>query len=156
MPALGGVLLQAAENSDPARVWSDAQIRRQHLTSFHQEFELTRTVTSSGYEQSSKTRLIIDGAGTRWRSEQVTGSGNRLTLFDGEDRSIVENFLQQRPHEFPVVLSSENNLPRAYQIGIFPTYIVIDSDGTVATAVEGEQGFADLRSKLKKAGLDRD
>jgi hypothetical protein len=33
---------------------------------------------------------------------------------------------------------------------------VINRDGTVASAVEGEKGFADLRKLLKKAGLEVD
>jgi thiol-disulfide isomerase/thioredoxin len=71
-----------------------------------------------------------------------------------EDRAIVEQFLKGHPHSFPVVLSSENEMPAAYQIGVFPTYIVIERDGTVASAVEGDQGFSDLRKLLKKAGLE--
>lgn len=73
-----------------------------------------------------------------------------------EDRAVVEEFLKSHPHSFPIVLTSENELPGPYQIGAFPTYIVIDKDGTVASAVEGDQGFADLRKLLKKAGLDVD
>lgn len=73
-----------------------------------------------------------------------------------EDRSIVEKFLKAHPHDFPIVLTTENELPAAYQIGVFPTYIVIDLDGNVASAVEGDQGFSDLRKLLKKAGLEID
>ena len=71
-----------------------------------------------------------------------------------EERAIVEKFLKDHPHSFPVVLTSENDMPRAYQIGVFPTYIVIDRDGTVTSAVEGNQGFGELRKLLKKAGID--
>jgi thiol-disulfide isomerase/thioredoxin len=73
-----------------------------------------------------------------------------------EDRKIVEKFLKEHPHSFPVVLSTENEMPQAYQIGTFPTYIVIERDGTVASAVEGDQGFGELRKLLKKAGLEVD
>jgi thiol-disulfide isomerase/thioredoxin len=73
-----------------------------------------------------------------------------------EDRVIVEKFLKEHPHSFSVVLTTENEMPRPYQIGIFPTYIVINGDGTVASASEGEKGFSDLRKLLKKAGLDTD
>jgi len=73
-----------------------------------------------------------------------------------EDRAIVEKFLKGQPHGFPVVLTSENDLPRPYQIGVFPTYIVIDREGNVSAAVEGEKGFGDLRRLLKKAGLEVD
>ena len=71
-----------------------------------------------------------------------------------EDRGIVERFLKEHPHSFPVVLTTENEMPRAYQMAEFPTYIVIDRDGTVASAVAGDKGFSELRKLLKKAGLE--
>jgi len=71
-----------------------------------------------------------------------------------EERAIVEKFLKDHPHSFPIVLTTENEMPRTYQIRVFPTYIVIDSDGTVTSATEGNQGFGELRKLLKKAGLD--
>jgi len=71
-----------------------------------------------------------------------------------EERKIVEQFLKEHPHSFPIALTTENELPSAYQIGVFPTYIVIERDGTVAAAVEGDQGFGDLRKLLRKAGLE--
>ncbi len=70
-----------------------------------------------------------------------------------EDRDTVEPYLKKHPHNFPIVLSSENLMPRPYQIGVFPTYLVISPDGTLTTAEEGDQGFAKLRQDLKKAGL---
>jgi thiol-disulfide isomerase/thioredoxin len=73
-----------------------------------------------------------------------------------EERAIVEKFLKEHPHNFPVALTSENEMPRPYQIGQFPTYIVIASDGTLTSAAEGDQGFGELRRFLKKAGLDTD
>jgi thiol-disulfide isomerase/thioredoxin len=71
-----------------------------------------------------------------------------------EDRAIVEKFLSEHPHDFPVALTTENDMPRPYQIGVFPTYIVIDKDGSVASATQGEKGFAELKTLLKKAGLE--
>lgn len=71
-----------------------------------------------------------------------------------EERQIVEQFLKKHPHEFPVVLTSENEIPRPYQIGVFPTYMVIAPDGTLSTAVEGDQGFGELRKFLERAGME--
>jgi thiol-disulfide isomerase/thioredoxin len=71
-----------------------------------------------------------------------------------EERAIVERFLKEHPHPFPIALTSENELPRPFQIGTFPTYVVIDRDGTISAAVQGEHGFAELRDLLKKAGLE--
>jgi len=77
-----------------------------------------------------------------------------VSISVSEDRAMVESFLKEHPHSFPVVLTSENEMPRPYQIGAFPTYIVINRDGTLASAVEGDQGFSDLRKLLKKAGVE--
>jgi len=77
-----------------------------------------------------------------------------VSISVSEDRAMVESFLKEHPHSFPVVLTSENEMPRPYQIGAFPTYIVINRDGTLASAVEGDQGFSDLRTLLKKAGVE--
>jgi thiol-disulfide isomerase/thioredoxin len=71
-----------------------------------------------------------------------------------EDRAIVEQFLKEHPHSFPIALTTENEMPQRYQIGAFPTYIVIDKDGAFTSAVEGDQGFSDLKKLLKKAGLE--
>lgn len=73
-----------------------------------------------------------------------------------EERAVVEQFLKAHPHDFPIVLTTENEMPTAYQISTFPTYIVIEKDGTLASAVEGDQGFPELRKLLKKAGLEVD
>jgi thiol-disulfide isomerase/thioredoxin len=71
-----------------------------------------------------------------------------------EDRDTVEKYLKKHPHSYPVVLSSENQLPRPYQIGIFPTYLIIAPDGALVTAEQGDQGFGRLRKDLEKAGLE--
>jgi len=73
-----------------------------------------------------------------------------------EDRETVQKYLKENTLSYPVVLTTENELPRAYQIGLFPTYIVISPDGRVASAVKGDQGFGELRKGLKKAGMDMD
>ena len=71
-----------------------------------------------------------------------------------EERAVVEKFLKQHPHEFPVTLTSENEMPRPFQIGVFPTYVVIGKDGAVSAAMQGGQGLADLTKVLRKAGLE--
>ena len=77
-----------------------------------------------------------------------------LGISVNEDRETVENFLQKHGHNFPVILATENEMPRAYQIGEFPTYIVIDPNGAVNTAFDGDQGFGELRKHLAKAGME--
>jgi thiol-disulfide isomerase/thioredoxin len=74
----------------------------------------------------------------------------------GEDRAVVEHFLKTNPHGFPIVLSTENDMPPPYRISALPTYIVIDRTGAVFSAAEGDQGLGDLKKLLKKAGLELD
>ncbi|HZI78987.1 MAG TPA: TlpA disulfide reductase family protein, partial [Vicinamibacterales bacterium] len=73
-----------------------------------------------------------------------------------ETREVVEAFLKKNPHSFPIALSSENDLPRPYEVAVFPTYIILDAEGNFEAAVEGDKGFDGLRSRLRKAGLDVD
>jgi hypothetical protein len=74
----------------------------------------------------------------------------------GEERAVVEQFLKAHPHSFPIVLTTENEMPAPYEVPALPTYVVIGRDGTVAFAAEGEQGFGELRKALEKAGLETD
>jgi thiol-disulfide isomerase/thioredoxin len=70
-----------------------------------------------------------------------------------EDRETVEKYLKKHPCKFPVVLSSDNLMPRAYQIRVFPTYLVIGPDGTLVTAEQGDRGISSLQKTLKKSGM---
>lgn len=71
-----------------------------------------------------------------------------------EERAVVEKYLKEHPKAYATVLSTENELPRPYQIGRFPTYLVIDAEGKVASVAQGDQGFAELRRMLRKAGME--
>lgn len=73
-----------------------------------------------------------------------------------EARPVVEKFLAKHPHKYPIALTTENDMPRPYRIGVFPTYLVINREGDLVTATEGDKGFSELRKLLKKAGLDTD
>lgn len=79
-----------------------------------------------------------------------------ISISVSENRPVVEAFLKQHPRPYPVVLSSENQMPRPYQVGEFPTYVVIDPNGTLTSAMSGTQGFGELKHVLKKAGMDTD
>ena len=92
----------------------------------------------------------LDKLYTKYGGKQLTIIG----LSVSEERKIVDQFLKSHPHSFSIVLTSENSMPTAYEVSALPTYIVIDRDGTVVSAVEGDQGFSDLKKLLQKAGLD--
>jgi thiol-disulfide isomerase/thioredoxin len=85
--------------------------------------------------------------------------GNNLAIIGvsvNEEGSVVQKYLATHPHPYSIVLTTENEMPRAYQIGLFPTYIVIDRQGNLMSAAEGDKGFGELRKMLKKAGLETD
>jgi thiol-disulfide isomerase/thioredoxin len=73
-----------------------------------------------------------------------------------EDRQVVEKYLAAHPHRYPIVLTTDNEMPRPYQVRVFPTYIVVGPDGNLAAVAEGDQGFRELRRLLKQSGLDVD
>jgi thiol-disulfide isomerase/thioredoxin len=77
-----------------------------------------------------------------------------LGISMAEERKIVEQFLQEHPAGYPILLSGDSKLPRPYQVQAIPTYIVIGPDGTVRGVEQGDQGFRKLRNLLKKAGLE--
>jgi len=93
---------------------------------------------------------VLDKLHQKYGEKELTIVGISVS----EERAIVEKFLKEYPHAFPVVLTTENEMPRPYQVGVFPTYIVINQDGSFAAAVEGDKGFGDLRKLLKKAGME--
>jgi thiol-disulfide isomerase/thioredoxin len=79
-----------------------------------------------------------------------------IAISVSEDRAVVEKFLKDHRHSYPIVLTSENEMPLPFQIDVLPMYIVIEEDGNVAGAGEGDQGFSELRKTLKKAGMEVD
>lgn len=148
--------------------WDAAKIKKQLVGKPASELEVMdiqgKPVTLSGYQG----KLVLLDFWTTWcppcradapaLDKLYRKYGDKDLMIVGisvsEERAIVEKFLKEHPHSFPIVLTTENDMPRQYQIGVFPTYIVIERDGTVASAAEGDQGFSELRKLLKKAGLE--
>jgi thiol-disulfide isomerase/thioredoxin len=73
-----------------------------------------------------------------------------------EEREVVEKYLQGAPDNYPIVLTTENEMPEIYKVEALPTYILIDPDGKVSWVTSGDQGFSELQARLRKAGLDTD
>lgn len=68
--------LLAADSEGPAgRLWSELKAKRQNLSSFHQEFEVTQTVKTAHGSQALKRQTILDVSSEQWREKSVTGSG---------------------------------------------------------------------------------
>lgn len=150
--------------------WNAARIKKQLAGKAAPDFALTDLQGKTVKLGDLKGRTVLLDFWTTWcgpcradgpsldKLSQKYGAKN-LTIIGvsvNEDRTTVQKFLGEHPHPYTVALTTENEMPRPYQIGVFPTYIVIDSDGNLAAAAEGERGFSDLRKLLKKAGLETD
>lgn len=148
--------------------WNVARIKKQLIGKPAPELEVTDIQGNPVSLAELKGKTVLLDFWTTWcppcnadapaLDKLYTKYGSKDLMIVGisvnEDRGVVEKFLKKRPHSFPVVLTSENEVPRPYQIGTFPTYMVIAPDGTLTSAVEGDQGFSDLRKFLQKAGMD--
>ena len=148
--------------------WNAAKIKKQLVGRAAPELSLTDLKGKPLTLASLKGRTVLLDFWTTWCGPCRADGPSLEKLFRrygekdlmivgisvSEEREIVEKFLNEHPHTYPIALSSENELPLPYQISVFPTYIVIDRDGTVTAAVEGDKGFGDLRKLLKKAGLE--
>jgi thiol-disulfide isomerase/thioredoxin len=148
--------------------WNAARIRKQLVGKPAPELEVTdiQGNTVSLADLKGKTVLldfwaswcppcVADAPALDKLYRKYGGKGLMIVgISVSEQREVVEKFLKKHPDSFPVVLTTENEMPRPYQVGLFPTYMVIAPDGTLTTAVEGDQGFAELRKFLEKAGME--
>jgi len=71
-----------------------------------------------------------------------------------EDRETVEAFLKATKVSYPVVLTSGSSIAPSYEVGAFPTHVLIGRDGSVAAYEVGVGGEAALRALLASAGLE--
>jgi thiol-disulfide isomerase/thioredoxin len=147
--------------------WDEARIKKQLVGKPAPELQVTDIRGNPISLSGMKGKTVLLDFWTTWCPPcQADGptieklyqkySGKDLVVIGisiDEDRETVEKFLNKHPHTFPVVLSSENTLPRPYQIEVFPTYLIIGPDGTLAAAEQDDQSFGRLRKILEKAGM---
>jgi thiol-disulfide isomerase/thioredoxin len=147
--------------------WNASRIRKQLVGKPAPELVVTDIQGNSISLEGLKGKTVLLDFWTTWCPPCLADApsleklytkygGKNLAIVSismNEDRYVVEQFLKNHARSFPTVLTTENELPRPYQIGEFPTYMVIAPDGILTTAVEGDQGFGDLRKFLQKAGM---
>jgi thiol-disulfide isomerase/thioredoxin len=84
-----------------------------------------------------------------------TGEGLVVIAVDvHEDGQTVKEYLAEHPRSCHIVLTEDTDLVAAFAPKSFPTYVLIDRDGTIA---ENQAGGGDLwiRNVLSRAGLGR-
>ncbi|MGA8025530.1 MAG: TlpA disulfide reductase family protein, partial [Bryobacteraceae bacterium] len=98
--------LHSLAAADFTQLWADLTAKRKALISYHQEFDRTMSFTFQDHVQSSERSTILDGSGTRWREHTVSGSGDRMYLFDGS------GFFQLEAGEYTAKkLACDNGVP---------------------------------------------
>jgi thiol-disulfide isomerase/thioredoxin len=76
-----------------------------------------------------------------------------LGVNTGEDRDVVEEFLEKTPLGYPAVLSGESGILESYSVTAYPTFILIGRDGKIIANEVGFGGEDQLRGLVGKAEL---
>jgi thiol-disulfide isomerase/thioredoxin len=66
----------------------------------------------------------------------------------------VKKYLVEHPRSVPIVLTKDTNLAAMYNAQVYPIYVVVDRDGTIAAEQRGAAGELALRRMLRRAGLE--
>ena len=77
-----------------------------------------------------------------------------LAVDVGENRETVEKFLKTRTIPYPVIMGDEAGIPGAYGVSAFPTFVMIGTDGKIASHQIGLNETA-LTGIASRAGLTK-
>ena len=72
-------------------LWSKFEKLRQSPPTLHQEFEVTRHITSGYREQSTHFQITVDVGQGLWRERAIGGGGELTRLYDGVDLLTFES-----------------------------------------------------------------
>jgi thiol-disulfide isomerase/thioredoxin len=87
-------------------------------------------------------------------AKEFAGKGLVVLAIDvGESKKTVKRYLEAHPRGFPIVLMEDTNLAAMYQANVYPIYVLIDRDGTIAGTQRGAAGEQALRRLLMRTGL---
>jgi thiol-disulfide isomerase/thioredoxin len=87
-------------------------------------------------------------------AKEFAGKGLIVLAIDvGESKKTVKRYLEAHPRGVPIVLMEDTNLAAMYQANVYPIYVLIDRDGTIAGTQRGAAGEPGLRRFLMRAGL---
>jgi thiol-disulfide isomerase/thioredoxin len=87
-------------------------------------------------------------------AKQFAAKGLIVLAVDvGESKKTVKRYLEAHPRGVPIVLMEDTNLAAMYQANVYPIYVLIDRDGTIAGTQRGAAGEQALRRLLMRTGL---
>jgi thiol-disulfide isomerase/thioredoxin len=87
-------------------------------------------------------------------AKEFAGKGLIVLAIDvGESKKTVKRYLEAHPRGVPIVMMEDTNLAAMYQANVYPIYVLIGRDGTIAGTQRGAAGEPALRRFLMRAGL---
>jgi hypothetical protein len=84
------IALNASGQTPANKLWTELKTKRETLPGLHQEFEVTQTFKTIRGIQSSHREVVLDMSADKWRERSVSGSGDRIRIFDGQDLFLME------------------------------------------------------------------
>src|SRR5262245_8071593 len=86
--------------------------------------------------------------------QQFHGKGLRVFGVNDEDVDTIRDYVAEHEYTFPTLVDSEQQAMNLYQVRGIPTMVVIDREGKIAQYRLGLSRERDLRSWLKRAGIE--
>jgi thiol-disulfide isomerase/thioredoxin len=71
-----------------------------------------------------------------------------LTVNLGEDKSIVQKFINDNRYDFPVLLDTDNVVASKYQVVSIPTSFFIDKEGNITYKHIGSMSIEDMKKYI--------
>jgi len=86
--------------------------------------------------------------------QQFHGKGLRVFGVNDEDIDTIRDYVAEHEYSFPTLVDTNQQAMSLYRIRGIPTMVVIDREGKIAQYRLGLSRESDLRSWLRKAGIE--
>jgi hypothetical protein len=84
------IALNASGQTPTSKLWTELKAKREMLPGLHQEFEVTQSSQTSRSTRGSQRKIVLDLSQNKWRELSVSGSSDRIRIFDGQDLFLME------------------------------------------------------------------
>jgi len=86
--------------------------------------------------------------------QQLHGKGLRVFGVNDEEIETIREYVAEHEYSFPTLVDTDQEAMNLYRIRGIPTMVVIDREGKIAQYRMGLSREGDLRSWLRKAGVE--
>lgn len=84
------IALNAGGQAPSGKLWTELKAKRDMLAGLHQEFDVSQTLKTARRSQGSNRQIVVDISGDKWRERSISGSGDRVRIFDGDNLFVTE------------------------------------------------------------------